>query len=142
MSESTVPPPMPGVAPIPPAAPDNRIPPAMPDNRIPPATPDNRIPGQNPMADGVPTPGARSRPLTYACSGCGARVEFAPGTGALRCPYCQHEEPVVPAARSIQEHPFDALAQRPRQALAAHVWNCQKCGATTDSDLLATRCQF
>jgi hypothetical protein len=49
---------------------------------------------------------------------------------------------VVPAARTIQEHPFDELAQRPRTALAAHVWTCQKCGATTDSDLLASKCQF
>ena len=69
-------------------------------------------------------------------------MEFAPGTGALRCPYCQHEEAVIPAARTIQEHPFDELARRPRTALASHVWTCQKCGATTDSDLLASKCQF
>jgi DNA-directed RNA polymerase subunit RPC12/RpoP len=121
MSESTVPPPMPG-APIRPATSAAPIPAAA------------RIPAQ--------TPGAGSRPLTYACAGCGARVEFAPGTGALRCPYCQHEEAVVPAARTIREHPFDELARRPRTALASHVWACQKCGATTDSDLLASRCQF
>jgi DNA-directed RNA polymerase subunit RPC12/RpoP len=87
-------------------------------------------------------PPAASTPFTYACTGCGARVEFAPGTSVLRCPYCQHEEAVIPAARMIQEHPFAELAERPREALAAHVWICQKCGATTDSDLLASRCQF
>jgi DNA-directed RNA polymerase subunit RPC12/RpoP len=117
MTESPAPPPMPGSAPIP--------------------APIARVPAQSASA-----PDARSRPLTYACAGCGARVEFAPGTGALRCPYCQHEEAVIPAARTIQEHPFDELARRPRAALAAHVWSCQKCGATTDSDLLASKCQF
>ncbi len=44
----------------------------------------------------MPRHRTRGTPLTYACAGCGARVEFAPGTAALRCPYCQHEQAIDP----------------------------------------------
>lgn len=80
--------------------------------------------------------------LTYPCAGCGARVEFAPGTTMLRCPYCQHEQALVPAARTVTEHSFAELADKPRAAVAAHVLSCQRCGATSDSNALSTQCQF
>lgn len=37
---------------------------------------------------GQPTPYSKS------CASCGAAIEFAPGTNALRCPYCGHEQPL------------------------------------------------
>ncbi len=82
---------------------------------------------------------------TYPCEGCGARVEFVPGTASLRCPYCGHEQQVTPIGRQVREHPYEelaALAAKPRAPLAAHVLVCQKCGATSDSGALAGRCQF
>jgi DNA-directed RNA polymerase subunit RPC12/RpoP len=91
------------------------------------------------MTEQVPAP---SSALTFPCAGCGAKVEFAPGTTVLRCPYCQHEQPLIPAARQVQEHPFAELAAKPRTAVAAHVLSCRRCGATSDSDALASTCQF
>jgi DNA-directed RNA polymerase subunit RPC12/RpoP len=93
------------------------------------------------MPSGQTTP-PTADDLTYPCAGCGARVEFAPGTTIMRCPYCQHEQAVIPAARTVREHAFAELAHKPRSAVAAHVLSCQRCGATSDSDALATRCQF
>jgi ribosomal protein L37AE/L43A len=133
MSE-TIPPPVPAV-PAPPPVPG---PPAVPTPTGPPAVP-------TPTGTTVPAttpPPAAPNVRTYACPGCGARVEFAAGTGALKCPYCGHEEAVAKPVRMIREHPISELAHRPRTALASHVWTCQKCGATTDSDALAKTCQF
>jgi DNA-directed RNA polymerase subunit RPC12/RpoP len=94
-----------------------------------------------PEQPAAPRPETAADVRTTACAGCGARVEFAPGTTVLRCPYCGQEQQIK-ANRQIREHPFGELAQRSRTALATHVWTCARCGATTDSDGLATKCQF
>lgn len=81
----------------------------------------------------------------YSCGGCGARVEYAAGTTVLRCPYCGFEQQVAAAGREIREHDFAALVTLPRKPVAtigAHTFQCQKCGARTESDALAERCQF
>jgi DNA-directed RNA polymerase subunit RPC12/RpoP len=81
----------------------------------------------------------------YPCAGCGARVEYAPGTTVLRCPYCGYEQQVADTGRQVREHDFAALATLPRKpvaTIAAHTFVCQKCGAQTQSDALADRCQF
>ncbi|HKT02944.1 MAG TPA: hypothetical protein VJT31_25715 [Rugosimonospora sp.] len=80
--------------------------------------------------------------LSYPCTACGARVEYAPGSNALRCPYCGHEQPVPQAQRQVQEHPYEELPPKPVTALAPHVFVCQKCGAQTQSDALSQSCQF
>lgn len=84
-------------------------------------------------------------PQSYPCGGCGARVEFAPGTTSLRCPYCGFEQQILPTARPVMEHPVAELATLPRKpvgAVAAHELVCQQCGARTHSDELSGRCQF
>src|SRR5262249_13290985 len=81
----------------------------------------------------------------YPCDGCGARVEYAPGTTVLRCPYCGFEQQVADTGRVVREHDFAELATLPRKpiaTIAAHTFVCQKCGAQTQSDALADRCQF
>jgi predicted RNA-binding Zn-ribbon protein involved in translation (DUF1610 family) len=81
----------------------------------------------------------------YPCEGCGARVEYAPGTTVLRCPYCGHEQQLAAADREVREHDIAELATLPRKpvtTLAAHTFTCQKCGAQTLSDAIADRCQF
>lgn len=81
----------------------------------------------------------------YPCAGCGARVEYAPGTTVLRCPYCGYEQQLAAPSRRVEEHPFTELAHLPRKPVAtigAHVLVCQKCGARTESDALAQQCQF
>jgi predicted RNA-binding Zn-ribbon protein involved in translation (DUF1610 family) len=88
---------------------------------------------------------AMSPTASYACSGCGARVEFAPGTTVLRCPYCGHEQQVAGAGRAVREHSYAELLELPRKPLAAigaHRFRCEKCGARTESDALSEQCQF
>ena len=81
----------------------------------------------------------------YPCESCGARVEYAPGTTVLRCPYCGHEQQLAAPTRAVAEHAIAELATLPRKpvgTLAAHTFTCQKCGARTQSDAIADRCQF
>jgi DNA-directed RNA polymerase subunit RPC12/RpoP len=84
-------------------------------------------------------------PSSYPCSGCGARVEYAPGTNALRCPYCGYEQQLAAPDRAVREHTYGELAQLPRKPVAsvgAHAFRCTKCGAQTESNALADNCQF
>lgn len=77
------------------------------------------------------------------CQGCGANVEFAPGTAALRCPYCGFEQPIAAPARQVREFSYDAFLAKPRvRALAPHRFTCPGCGARTESDALSRGCQF
>ncbi|WP_198153678.1 hypothetical protein [Catenuloplanes japonicus] len=81
----------------------------------------------------------------YPCAGCGASVEFAPGTSVLRCPYCGFETPLQGDGRAVREHDFRAFAALPRKpvaTLAPHVFTCRNCGAQTSSDRISDRCQF
>jgi DNA-directed RNA polymerase subunit RPC12/RpoP len=82
---------------------------------------------------------------SFPCGGCGARVEYVPGTAMLRCPYCGHEQQVAAPVRQVKEHSYAELAALPRKPVAqlgAHILVCQKCTAQTQSDALAQRCQF
>ncbi len=81
----------------------------------------------------------------YPCSNCGANLVFAPGTTALKCPYCGAETQLTPTGRHIQEHSYAAFAGLPRKpiaSLAQHVFMCQGCGAITESDRISAQCQF
>ena len=89
--------------------------------------------------------GQAAPPDAYPCGGCGARVEYAPGTNALRCPYCGYQQALAAPVRQVREHAYADLARLPRKpvaAVGAHVYHCQKCGAQTESNALADRCQF
>ncbi|MDG4833815.1 hypothetical protein O7627_31550 [Solwaraspora sp. WMMD1047] len=81
----------------------------------------------------------------FPCERCGARVEYAPGTTVLRCPYCGFERQLGAAGRAVREHSyaeFAALPAKPVASLGAHVLACRKCGARTESDAISQRCQF
>ncbi|MDM4719392.1 hypothetical protein QTQ03_07190 [Micromonospora sp. WMMA1363] len=82
---------------------------------------------------------------SYQCGGCGARTEYAPGTAVLRCPYCGHRQQIAGAGRQVREHAYDELTALPRKPVAnvgSHRFVCPGCGARTESDALAQRCQF
>ncbi|MEU5904547.1 hypothetical protein ABZ780_09235 [Micromonospora sp. NPDC047467] len=84
-------------------------------------------------------------PATYGCGGCGARVEYAPGAATLSCPYCGHQQQIAGAGREVREHAYNELASLPRKpvgSVAAHAYVCPACGAHTESDAIAKRCQF
>jgi DNA-directed RNA polymerase subunit RPC12/RpoP len=72
-------------------------------------------------------------------------VEYAPGTNALRCPYCGFEQP-VPATQEVVEEAsyaaWAALPPKPTGHVAPHVLQCSTCGAQTESEDLSDRCPF
>ncbi|ASN28091.1 hypothetical protein LK07_00345 [Streptomyces pluripotens] len=81
----------------------------------------------------------------FQCEACGGVSEYAPGTYALRCPYCKHEQDITPIPRQVTEHPIEELAVLPRRASApvrVKVYNCPGCHAVTESDTLSDKCQF
>jgi len=100
------------------------------------------IPGPNPQA---PPPPPDDATLSFPCAGCGARLEYAPGTTLLRCPYCRFEQQIASTDEVIEEHSYDAWAAMPPKDVSrvgAHVLVCRKCSASTESDDLATLCAF
>ncbi|MFC3994913.1 hypothetical protein ACFOVU_03245 [Nocardiopsis sediminis] len=89
-------------------------------------------------------PPAASRP-SLPCAGCGAHLQYAPGTSSLSCPYCGHRQELRPAARKVREHSFEKVISKPRrpaQELAAHHFNCHRCGAHVQGGALSRVCQF
>ncbi|MFD9738895.1 hypothetical protein [Umezawaea sp. NPDC059074] len=82
---------------------------------------------------------------TYPCGGCGARLEFAPGTTALRCPYCGYQQEISAGDRRIREIPFAelaGLARKPVASIGKYVFVCQRCAARTETNETASLCQF
>ncbi|MGH3426561.1 MAG: hypothetical protein ACRDQZ_03140 [Mycobacteriales bacterium] len=82
---------------------------------------------------------------TYACGGCGACVQFAPGNGVLRCPYCGFQQPIATGDRQVHEHAIDELTTLPRKpvgSIGAYVCVCGRCAATTQTNGPAGLCQF
>ncbi|MEW2518908.1 hypothetical protein [Actinacidiphila alni] len=84
---------------------------------------------------------------SYPCGACGATVEFSPGAGALKCPYCGHEQALTAVPRQVREHAIEELATlpaKPRATVsgAARAFVCPGCGARTETDDLSARCQF
>ncbi|MFJ3698442.1 hypothetical protein ACIPW9_30750 [Streptomyces sp. NPDC090052] len=101
-------------------------------------------PAADPYA-GAAVPEAAS--LSYPCQACGATVEFAPGSDAMRCPYCGQEQAVTSVPRQVREHSWDELATlpaKPRGSVPAGVraYVCPGCAAHTETDDLSARCQF
>lgn len=85
-------------------------------------------------------------PLSSTCPSCGAQTAYAPGTASLRCGSCGSELEIAASAATIREHSFDEWVVRHGTvevaALGAHVLRCQGCGASTETDDLASACQF
>ncbi|MGN6606649.1 MAG: hypothetical protein ACTHMS_06535 [Jatrophihabitans sp.] len=99
-----------------------------------------------PTATPVPT-GADAPPsdLHYTCRSCGAQLSYAPGTTVLRCGACGFEQDVRAGDGSIDEHSYAewaALPAKPVATIAGQVLACRNCGAQTETDMLATTCQF
>ena len=60
----------------------------------------------------------------YPCGGCGARVQYAPGTSALLCPYCGFQQEISAGDRKIREHDIAELATLPRKPVGKHRCLC------------------
>ncbi len=97
-------------------------------------------------ADPSPWPRPTRGVHTFPCVSCGARLEYAPGTTTLRCPYCEAEQPVVAGADDvIDEHDYltwQTSPIKPTARLGDHLLACPRCAAQMESDDLSTFCSF
>ncbi len=73
-------------------------------------------------------------PNQYPCKQCGAKLDFAPGTSSLKCPYCGFENPIEKSEVKIEEldyRSFLAAAAKEKDTHEAVRVKCDKCGAET-----------
>jgi len=84
---------------------------------------------------------------TYPCTGCGAKLSFAPGTRELKCEYCGSANAIAENDARVEELDFDtylkALEGRMEVAEVEQV-RCDKCGAEQSmvGNLFAGHCTF
>ena len=98
-------------------------------------------------AAGPAEPSGKYAQQQYPCASCGARLTFAPGTTALKCPYCGFEQQVVhEQERQVREHSFAQwqaeAAGKPTTQVASYTVTCTGCGAHTETDKLSDVCPF
>jgi DNA-directed RNA polymerase subunit RPC12/RpoP len=83
----------------------------------------------------------------HTCSQCGAKVDIAPGTSALKCPYCGFEMLIPQTETKIVEldyQDFLEKAGREKESSEAQRIRCNKCGAETTlpAESAASICPF
>lgn len=83
----------------------------------------------------------------FPCSSCGAKLEFAPGASALKCPYCGQENKIEKSDDSVEELDFYAyFARATEQGESEDVQTvkCKSCNAesTVDKNISMTSCPF
>lgn len=83
----------------------------------------------------------------FPCGSCGARLEFAPGTTSLKCPYCSHQNMIPQSADEIRELDFhDYLTRAADQGESEELQTvkCQSCGAvsTLQPNISMSHCPF
>jgi LSD1 subclass zinc finger protein len=88
----------------------------------------------------------------HACTGCGAKLEFAPGTSSLKCPYCGAQNAIAEAsgeqkAKALEHLDFlaylkDKAGDEPQ--LERQTVKCPGCGAAVQlpPNVIADRCPF
>ena len=88
----------------------------------------------------------------FPCTACGAKLEFAPGQQALRCPYCGSENALERLAAKQTEQALEELdyaaflaqAAGHEPAIERQTVKCPGCGATSQlaANITADRCPF
>jgi DNA-directed RNA polymerase subunit RPC12/RpoP len=70
----------------------------------------------------------------YPCSQCGAKLDYAPGTSSLTCPYCGFANPIQQSEAPVEELELraylDRAAEEKRSSDAQRI-KCGSCGAET-----------
>jgi len=101
----------------------------------------------------APPPAAPAKPAgpqQYPCKNCGARLEFAPGSTSMKCPYCGTENAIAVEAKPILEHKIEELQAMTASQQATgfgtqtRSFKCRNCSATSTipGNVQATRCPF
>jgi DNA-directed RNA polymerase subunit RPC12/RpoP len=83
----------------------------------------------------------------FPCHQCGAKLDYAPGTAALKCPYCGSETPIPQSEEQIRELDFNEALQQlaaEQEVTEEHRVKCGKCGAETTMppEIAAGTCPF
>jgi DNA-directed RNA polymerase subunit RPC12/RpoP len=83
----------------------------------------------------------------YSCGHCGAKLDFAPGTSALKCPYCGFETQIAKSNAEIVELDYRSYLEKAGQETTSHEAQrvkCEKCGAetTVPAETTAGMCPF
>ncbi len=97
----------------------------------------------------APAPAAPAGPQQFPCKNCGAKLEFAPGSTSLKCPYCGTENAIAVEATPIVEHKIEELAMVAATTATGFgtetkSFKCKACTATSSfpGNVRATRCPF
>ncbi len=82
-----------------------------------------------------------------SCGQCGAKLNFAPGTSALKCPYCGFEQQIAKSEAQVAEIDYGSYLEKAGQekgSQEAQRVKCAKCGAetTVPPDTAADICPF
>jgi LSD1 subclass zinc finger protein len=83
----------------------------------------------------------------FPCTGCGAKLSYAPGTKVLRCEFCGTKNDIVESDARVEELDFatwvKALEGKQEVVEEEHV-KCAKCGAEQNlpGSLFAGKCTF
>jgi predicted RNA-binding Zn-ribbon protein involved in translation (DUF1610 family) len=85
--------------------------------------------------------------LTEVCKNCAGKLEFAPGTDHLKCPYCGTENVIVTSGELIEELDFEKfVAEFEKDAPVSEVATvkCSGCGAETtfNPNVVSDNCPF
>jgi predicted RNA-binding Zn-ribbon protein involved in translation (DUF1610 family) len=99
-----------------------------------------------PSTDGAVAP-AESGGARFPCRQCGAKLEYEPGTTALKCPYCGAENEIAKAAATVEELDFAAELKELEAGAGTQetlTVKCQACAAevTAPPDVTAFSCPF
>ena len=83
----------------------------------------------------------------FPCRQCGAKLDFAPGSASLRCPYCGFETAIPQSEEQIEELDFQAYlakASAAEEIQEQRRVKCDQCGAETtmSPEVQATQCPF
>ena len=95
------------------------------------------------MSEPAPAAGAHQ----FKCKQCGARLEFAPGTEAMACPYCAAKNEIAKSPEHVEELDFETALARAADAADTHevlTVKCKECAAesTLPENVTSAPCPF
>jgi LSD1 subclass zinc finger protein len=92
-------------------------------------------------------PAAKATAAQFPCSSCGAKLEFSPGSSAMKCPYCGQENKLGTPVERVQEldfYEFFARAAEQGESEEKQTVSCSSCHAvsTVDKNISLSKCPF
>lgn len=84
---------------------------------------------------------------SFACTNCGADLEYKPGTQYLSCKYCGTENEIPQTTGEIEELDFNAYLTtkaKDEEKITENFVKCNNCGATStlDANIISSNCPY